>query len=113
MAGQVYSSSRRCRRPSVKGAGSFVTKLESRALTGNKPQLTIHQRVGYDVHETWRIGDDVTTKYFNAADHCFERCFNAGEECDAFCEELRQNPIKGMCDLWMGCGDLSYRIYRD
>ena len=48
---------------------------------------------------TRRNGTSVTTRYFGAADRCFERVFDTDDECDAFGKLLRQNSIDGICDL--------------
>ena len=37
-------------------------------------------------------------RYHIAVNRCFGRCFDTEEECDAFCEGLKQNPIEGLCD---------------
>jgi len=104
------SSSRMCRRLSATSA-SIVTRLASRALTGNYQNLNVHQHLGYSVHVTWRTGTDVTMRYHSAADRCFARCFDTDEECDAFCKELKQNPIDGLCDC-MGSMEHMLRLLR-
>ena len=91
------SSSRMCLSLSAINA-SIVTRLASRALTGKCLHLNIHQHLGFSVHVTWRISADVTMKYYSATERCFARCFDTNDEYDAFCEELKQIPIDGLCD---------------
>ena len=104
------NSSRMCRSLSAISA-SIITRLASRALTTNFPHLNRHQHLGYSVHVTWRIGADVTMRYHSAADRCFARCFDTDEECEAFCKELKQNPIDGLCDS-MGYMEYMLRLIR-
>ena len=84
--GNIY---RTCRNLTAKCASIF-TRLESQTLTGNKLQLNIHQYLGYNVLVTWMIS---TTKHFSSADRCFERWFDNYEECDSFCQWLRQKVL--------------------
>ena len=79
-------------------SASIVARLASRAITVNCLHLNIHQHLGFSVHVTLRIGADVTIRYHSAADRCFVRCFDTHEESEAFCKELKQNPIHGLCD---------------
>jgi len=50
-------------------------------------------------------------RYHSAADGCFARCFDTDEECDAFCKDLKQNPIDGLCDC-MGYMGYMLRLLR-
>lgn len=97
MAVQGNSSSRTCRSLVATNA-SIVTRLASRALTANSLQLDTHQQLGYTVHVSWMIGTDDTTGYFIAASRFFERCFDTCDDCDAFCKEVCQTPVDGVCD---------------
>ena len=92
-------------------SASIITRLVSRALTANCLHLNIHKQLGYSVHVNWRIGADVTMRYHSAADRCFVRCFDTDEECDAFCKELKQTPIDGLCDC-MGYMEYMLRLLR-
>ena len=100
------SSSRQCRSLSAISA-SIVTILASRALTGNCLHLSIHQHLGYSVHVTWGIGTDVTLRYHSVAGTCFARRLDTDEHCDAFCKELKRNPIDGLCDC---IGSMEYML---
>ena len=95
MAGQGNTSFKTCHTINKRGAAAIVTRLEARALTGENLNVAIHQHQAYDVHVTW------TVKFKNPdeppVDRCFERCFDAPEEYDAFREEVRQHPIQGTC----------------
>ena len=57
----------------------------------------------------WRTGAGVATRYFSAADRCFEGVFDTDDECDAFCKELRLNCIDGICDC-MGVWEYMLRV---
>ena len=47
-------------------------------------------------------------RYHSAADRCFAWWFDTDDECDAFCKELTQNPIDGLCDC---IGHMEYMEY--
>jgi hypothetical protein len=70
---------------------SFVSKLHSRTLSGNKLGIAVHQHLGYRLHLVWSGKE-------KCSERCVERRFNTYKAISSFCEDLINGCCEGICD---------------
>jgi hypothetical protein len=84
----MFSSARTV--PRTGNTTNITTKLTSRAVSGDKLNIAIHQHYARDFHLAWRVAstNEKTT---------LERYFFEEKDYTKLCEELARSPIEGVC----------------
>ena len=79
-----------CRRVSANHL-SIVDRLIARSVTGQGPQIPVHQHYGYRLHLEWRGSSSRVSSRF------MERRFLMACEAETFCTELCSYGLEGLC----------------